>query len=94
MTVRKNSLRSKMSLKHPSILKRHHLIGKSYAKKEISAATFVSAKTFTLFMDADIAKVDNQHEKILAADVEDLEEYHHYYVYYHLYYIIQKIDRD
>ena len=26
-------------------------------------------------MDADLAKVDNQHEKILAADVEDLEEY-------------------
>ena len=64
-----------MSLKHPSILKRNYLIGKSYAKKEISAATFVTAKTFTLFMDADLAKVDNQHEKILAADVEDLEEY-------------------
>ncbi len=26
-------------------------------------------------MDADLAKVDNQHEKILAADVKDLEEY-------------------
>ncbi len=54
-----------MSLKHPLILKRNHLIGKSYAKKEIAAATFVTAKTFTLFMDADIAKVDNQLEDLV-----------------------------
>ena len=47
-----------MSLKHPSILKRNYLIGKSYAKKEIAAATFITAKTFTLFIDTLKVKED------------------------------------